>query len=240
MMPPDNLQEAATRYVSLGLSLVEIPHGSKAPKTREWQKKSISDLEKAKAVWSTPRNIGLDHAHSGTCCLDPDDVPHTYEVFEAIGLPLDDYLNADTPKIKGAKGIKPVFKMPKGITLETKKLAWPHHEDGKPKKVKTIFELRGAGGQDVLPPSLHPEGIYYQWVDAYPESYNDFLELPLELLNLWQKWDFYLPIMQSVSPHFKVPNVDRKVKREALTIIQQFNESIDLVSLLEGYGYARK
>jgi putative DNA primase/helicase len=239
MMPPDDLQKAATLYVSLGLSLVEIPHGSKAPKTREWQKNTISDLAKAKAVWSTPRNIGLDHAHSGTCCLDPDDMPHTYEVFETIALSLDTYLNADTPKIKGAKGIKPVFKMPKGLTLETKKLAWPYHEDGK-RKAHTVFELRGAGGQDVLPPSLHPDGIYYQWVDGYPESYDDFLELPSDLLNLWQKWDFYLPIMQSVSPYFKPPKVERKANSDTLDIIQLFNASVDLVTLLERYGYARK
>jgi hypothetical protein len=239
MMPPNNLQEAVTRYISLGLSLVEIPHGSKAPKTREWQKNTVSDLDRAKAVWSMPRNIGLDHAHSGTCCLDPDDMPHTHEAFEAIGLPLDDYLNADTPKIKGAKGIKPVFKMPKGVTLETKKLAWHYQEDGK-RKARTIFELRGAGGQDVLPPSLHPDGIHYQWVDGYPNSYEDFLELPLELLNLWQRWEFYLPIMQSVSPYFKVPKMDRKIKGETSDIIQQFNASVDLVTLLEGYGYARK
>jgi hypothetical protein len=234
-----NLQEAAERYVSQGLVLVPIPHGSKKPVLNDWQRYGVHSLEQARANFKTPHNIGLLHEYSATTTLDVDDEPLAREAFEAVGLHLDDYLNAATPKIKGAKAIKPVFRMPKGKRLETKKLAFPYQENGK-RKARTVFELRGVGGQDVLPPSLHPDCIYYEWVDGYPESYDDFLELPLDLLTLWLKWAFYLPILQSVSPYFEPPKIKRKMNTEALNVIQHFNESFDLVTLLEGYGYVRK
>lgn len=239
-MTPANLQEAAELYLSQGFVLVGIPHGSKAPQEKDWQGKGISDLGEARAIFSTPHNLGLLHSLSGTCCLDIDDEGGAREVFEAIGLNLDSYLTAKTPKIRGAKGIKPVFKMPKGKTHETKKLAWHYTEDGK-RKAHTVFELRGAGGQDVLPPSLHPSGIYYEWLGGYPNSNNDFLELPSELLNLWQKWEFYLPIMRSVNPYFKPTKQERKsTNTETLEIIEKFNASVDIADLLESYGYKRK
>jgi hypothetical protein len=235
-MTPANLQEAAEMYVSQGLVLVPIPHGRKKPVINEWQKHGVDSLEQARAVFKIPHNMGLLHGESGTCCLDIDDESAAHEVFEAIGLNLDGYLNARTPKIKGARGTKPVFKMPKGITLGIKKLAWRDVE-GKP---HNVFELRGAGGQDVLPPSLHPDGIHYEWLDGYPESYDDFLELPSELLNLWQKWEFYAPIMQSVSPYFKAPKIERKANTETSDIIERYNQSVDIAGLLESYSYKRK
>jgi hypothetical protein len=238
-MSPQSSLEAAEMYVSQGLVVVPIPYGSKAPKTPDWQHQSIDDVAKAKAIFATPYNIGLNHKLSGTCCLDIDDDPASREVFTAIGLDLETYLNAPTPKIRGMKGTKPVFKMPKGITLPTHKLAWPYVEDGK-RKAHVVFELRGDGGQDVLPPSKHPDGPHYAWVDDYPSSYDDFAELPSELLNLWQKWEFYLPIMQGVSPYFKPPKFERRTNTEALTIIERYNESVDIRDLLESYGYRRK
>jgi hypothetical protein len=230
--------DAAARYVSQGLVLVPIPHGSKKPLSSEWQKHGVDSTEKAQSIFNTRSNLGVIHEPSATAALDPDD-PLAHEAFESISLNLDDFLNAPTPRIRGAKGIKPIFRMPKGVRLETKKLAFYYEENGK-RKAHTIFELRGVGGQDVLPPSLHPDGIYYEWVDGYPKSYEDFLELPRELLNLWQKWDFYLPIMQSVNPYLKPVTVERKLNPETLSIIEQFNKSVDIAALLEEYGYVRK
>jgi hypothetical protein len=238
-MTPATPRDAAEMYVSQGLVLVQIPHGSKAPQAKDWQRSGIDTLDKARAVFKIPHNIGLLHSLSNTACLDPDDIPLTYEVLATIGLEANDYLNADTPKIKSAKGIKPVFRMPKGLKLETKKLAFLYQEDGK-RKAHTVFELRGAGGQDVLPPSLHPSGIHYEWLGGYPESYDDFLELPSELLNLWQNWDFYLPIMQSVSPYFKPTEKTRNINAETLDIIGRYNQSVDVANLLESYGYRGK
>jgi uncharacterized membrane protein len=232
--------EAAERYISMGLVLVQIPYGSKAPQTKDWQNNGIDTLEQARTIFKGSHNIGLLHQHSETATLDIDDEPLAREAFEAMGLNLDDYLSVATPKIRGAKGIKPVFRMPEGLKLETKKLAFSYKEDGK-RKAHTVFELRGAGGQDVLPPSLHPRGINYEWVDGYPESYSDFLELPSELLNLWQKWEHYTPIMQSANPYFKPIEQERKgTNTEMLEVIEKFNESIDIANLLESYGYQRK
>jgi hypothetical protein len=240
MMTPPTTREAAVRYVSQGFVLVEVPHGRKAPQAKDWQRNGIDDLGRARAVFAAPRNMGLLHSASGTGCLDLDDETAAREVFEAIGLNLDSYLTAKTPKIKGAKGVKPVFKMPKGVMLETKKLAW-HYTEGDKRKAHTIFELRGAGGQDVLPPSLHPSGIHYEWVDGYPNSFDDFLELPSELLKLWENWDFYAPIMQSVSPYFKPVKQERKnTNAETNEIIEKFNHTVDIEDLLESYGYRRK
>jgi hypothetical protein len=238
MSPQSNL-EAARYYVEkIKVTITKIPYGTKAPNNKNWQHHGISTPQDVQSTFRTPHNIGLLHAESATAALDPDN-PLAHEAFESIGLNLSDYQNAPTPRIRGAKGIKPIFRMPKGVRLETKKLAFPYEENGR-RKALTIFELRGAGGQDVLPPSLHPDGIYYEWVDGYPKSYEDFLELPPELLNLWQKWDFYLPIMQSINPYLQPVTVERKLNAETLSIIEQFNKSVDIAALLEEYGYVRK
>ena len=114
------LLEAAEMYISQGLVLVPMPHGTKAPTTDRWQDKGINTLEQARYILSRPQNIGLLHKDSKTLCLDIDD-NQAFEVFDSLGLDLNTYLRDNTPKIKGVKGIKPVYKMPEGEMLEDKK-----------------------------------------------------------------------------------------------------------------------
>jgi hypothetical protein len=54
---------------------------------------------------------------------------------------------------------------------------------------KTILEFRcatadGKTVQDVIPPSVHPSGTKYRWIQGSLET---LTELPRELLDLWQK-----------------------------------------------------
>jgi Bifunctional DNA primase/polymerase, N-terminal len=237
-----SILEAAEHYLSIGLTLVSMPYGSKAPNSNGWQHDGIDSVTKARTRLTKPQNIGNLHDYSRTAALDVDDVPLSYESLDAIALNLDDYLNAPTAKVKTAKGVKPIFRMPDGITLATKKLGFSHRNRETNKIVThNIFELRGAGGHDVLPPSKHPSGIFYEWLDGYPTSRDDFLELPTELLNLWQKWDFYATIMQTVSPYLEVAKVERKkTNTEMLELIEEFNSKSNIADLLREFGYERK
>ena len=55
----------------------------------------------------------------------------------------------------------------------------------------TIFELRGGAlnKQDILPPSVHPDGHVYRTIGKQPERREDVPELPAVLLDLWANWD---------------------------------------------------
>ena len=89
---------------------------------------------------------------------------------------------------------------------------------------------------------MHPSGITYEWLDGYPENYDDFKPLPQELLHLWQHWENYRPLMESLNPHapFTAPKDKTKASPETLNLIERYNQSISLGELLERNGYVRK
>ena len=70
--------EYALEYSRLGLALVGIPAGSKAPSTFGWQTKSTPP-----EYWmqNPSHNIGLLHSLSGTVALDIDHLENTRTIF---------------------------------------------------------------------------------------------------------------------------------------------------------------
>lgn len=181
------LDDELEHYIKmLGFSLVYLEHGRKVPKSHGWQNNPISNLEEALKVWMHGGNVGIHHAASGTAILDIDHLKWTIRALATVDIDLGALLAEPGPKIRSAKGLKPIYRLPEGTELKRKVLTW--HEPGA-LKATTVFELRAGNVQDVLPPSIHPDTrMPYIWEPARPESRDEIPVLPSGLLALWENW----------------------------------------------------
>lgn len=200
-------------FIQLGFALVHIPPGSKAPKGAGWQRDPITTLEEARLKWSTPANVGVVHRQSGTIAVDVDNADGAARALAVVGINLQQLLDAPGPKIKSPRGIKPIYRLPEGVEAKRHALAWPTRETcGLPKrqqKLETIFELRADSTQDVLPGSIHPTGVLYEWIDR-PDTREDIPEVPGGLLTLLENWDALKTMMMEAAPGYKVPVAPNK------------------------------
>jgi putative DNA primase/helicase len=219
-------------YIDAGFSLVPIPKGQKNPILEGWPA-----LRFGLAAFPDGCNIGLNHALSGTAALDLDH-PGAEIALKAAGLDLGALL-ADNPyQVQGnpARTPKAIWRVPEGFTLTAHKLNWPPPESVNPTDRVCIFELRAGKAQDVLPPSIHPDGHTYQWVNDPPAALSDLPELPVSLLKLWVLWDEYAPTMQAACP-WAPAQVAKPAPRNS--VITEFNQRHSATALLEAHGYTK-
>ncbi len=232
-------------YLELGFGLVHIQIGSKAPKGNGWQENPITTTEEAAKAWRHGGNVGMVHAHSGTLALDVDDYEGTKGALERVGISLGDLLNAPGAKIKSPRGIKPLYRLPEGVTLKRVALSWATAETcGLPKReqtLETIFELRAGFTQDVLPGSIHPDRSTYEWLDK-PQTRLDIPEVPGGLLALAQNWPELKPLMLEAAPGYMPPKPRSEGGNEGGGIIGAFNKRFTFSgdSLLEPHNYTLK
>ena len=224
----------------LGWYLVTIPAGSKGPTSFGWQQpeKALSDPDAARLYYeqNPNHNVGLLHGASGTCAVDIDHVENTKLIFEELGIDFSELMQS-APQIIGRENRgKLIFKAPPDLI--THKISWP--VEGDPRKTEVVFELRAGSVQDVLPPSIHPDtGRPYEW--AGRSIWDGLPELPPQLLTLWQEWDKFRPQLQDICPwkkkaEFQPPRKPRP-KGDGTSVIDAFNDSHDMHSLLVQYGY---
>ena len=159
-------------------------------------------------------------------------------------------MSAPGPKIRGRRGLKPLYRVPEGVALEYHALRWPHPTEkdkrGRPKTV-TVLELRtGHGRQDVLPPSIHPDtGKPYRWHPAPPQTREDIPEVSGGLLTLWQNWQDLEPHLLEACPWAETPQSTPAPERttpsrlyaEGESVIDAYNALHPLPDVLEHYGY---
>lgn len=170
---------------NLGFSYVPIPAGMKGPITAGWNQleSSITDVTE---VHKLSENVGLAHAYceTPTCAVDIDDGKETIRYLSKAGIDLKSLLTHSCPAVMCSgrpNSLKAIFTLPEGVgPLLTKTV-----KVGR----KIILEFRcatadGKTVQDVIPPSVHPSGTSYRWLQGSLES---LTELPQELLDLWQE-----------------------------------------------------
>ena len=168
-----------------GFSYVPIPSGMKGPITAGWNQLAscITDANEAHRLSG---NVGIAHAYckTPTCAVDIDDGKETLRYLAAKGIALRELLTTRGPAIMWSgrpNSLKAIFRLPNSVgPLLTKTV-----------KVngKIILEFRcatadGKTVQDVIPPSIHPSGTKYRWLQG---SLGSLTELPKELLDLWQE-----------------------------------------------------
>jgi hypothetical protein len=236
--------ESALYYVkTFNWTLVPIPPGTKNPTTPGWNiaENAIQTEEDAKFWIDHPDwNMGLLLSESRIVALDVDNLQNTQLALLAMGLDYDKLLE-NTPRIVGRPGRdKALFLAPPDIVLSRKTLAWENKETG---KSEVVFELRAGAIQDVLPPSIHPDTkLPYKW-KSYPSD--GIQPLPKELLTIWKEWDKFKPQLLAACPWAKVsepapPKKIRTVNKKSEDVIGAYNDSNNIESLLEHYGYRRR
>lgn len=164
------------QYESLRLKLTHIPPGEKGPTHEEWNLFPTSYTKLYNGY--SDYNLGLLHGHSRTCCLDIDDL-ETAESIPNFKELIDAGLKYESGK---PNRIKVLFRIPKkyDITLFT---THPLRYEGKIFGQFRCVSVSGTSMQDVLPPSLHPDGFQYHWIDELPKSFKDIPKLPKAIID---------------------------------------------------------
>jgi len=172
-------------YAAAGWALCALQPGTKKPAGKKWTTTgAIRNPVQAARLAAA----GLVHEQSGTCAVDFDDLAGARTWLAAQGIDADALLSheqavhIDSGRENRAKLL---FCAPKGCPpLRTHKVCG---EGG-----AVLLELRHAGAQDVLPPSMHPStGKPYAWRYGEPlaGSWSCLPDLPPGLLALWQSLD---------------------------------------------------
>jgi hypothetical protein len=201
-----------TQQWDFGLTYME--RGEKGPNHHGWNRDEqiITDPAAAEAHWRLHRdhNLGGVLSVSGRVTFDGDgDAWQMDLALEAVGLNRELILAAGAQLQGRPERCKAMFAVPEGVSLVHRQLKWPSPTPkGKP---VTIFELRAGAIQDVLPPSLHPEGMHYRWIRG-PWEMGGFPPVPADLLDLWRNWDQRLPLMLAARPWELPPEVGRPAR----------------------------
>ena len=171
-------------YLRMGMALVAIPALKKGPRTQGWQEIACTDQDELQRG-----NVGINHALSGTCCLDVDNEERFLAWWTAQGFSEAAITtirsNAPTWSSGRPGRWKVMFRAPQGLRT------MPRHAQG--------FELRAAGGQDVLPPSrvMLEDGSEWNYTWLTPMvPVADLPMLPARLLERVQA----TPAAQPVAP----------------------------------------
>jgi len=158
---PKTIPDDALAYHALGWCVIPIRAGKKLPAIRSWkQYQKVRPDENQLRKWfaANNRNIAvvLGPVSADLACRDFDTMAE-YEKWSKAYTDLAKKL----PTVRTAKGMHVYFE----ADIEGIK----HIANG---------ELRGKGGYCLLPPSVHPEGPVYQWVN--PLSNGNLIKLDIE------------------------------------------------------------
>ena len=218
----------ALQYLAKGYSVIPLAPKQKGPKLSGWSKycEELMPPTEAQLHFGKNNNIGLCMGPASNLCavdIDTDD-PEIIKKIEKI-------LPVSPLRKKGAKGYTVLYKY-NGMASKSVK-------DDKGNGV----DFLSSGRQTVLPPSIHPSGIEYQWLsettlldvakDHLPELPISSVERVLELFKVTPKEKPKEPVA-----FYKDANLDEA--KHALTFLDA-DESYDQwvqvgLALQDGFG----
>ncbi|MBT9165309.1 MAG: Regulatory protein RepA [candidate division WS2 bacterium] len=155
--------EYAQYYLSKGLSIIPLKERDKTPAIQSWKeyqtKKPTTDKLGEWFADNLANNVGVITGRiSGIAVVDLDSP-------EAVRFARDNKL-PPTPLVKTAKGYHCFYRYRDGIKNFQKRDDLPG------------IDLRGDGGYVVAPPSIHPTGKRYEWVEGKGLDDLPLAELP--------------------------------------------------------------
>ena len=171
-----------------GWALVPMPVGSKGPTHSGWntRERCITNSEQCHKL--TGANVGLAHAYctpNPTCAIDIDNYKQAKAWLATHDLDLNLLLLAPGAVViwSGKEfSLKLIYRLPPGVPpVESKKI---NGNDGKSALEFRCATKDGRTVQDLLPPSIHPDGHEYQWIGQGNPLH--LLEIPPAVLALWQ------------------------------------------------------
>jgi hypothetical protein len=156
-------QEAANHYVGLGFSVIPLENKGKRPVVAwsDYQNRVATPEEIHQWFSGTDYNLGIVTGRvSGLSVIDCDN-ESAVTLARAKGLP-------DCPTVKTGRGFHFYFKDEEGVGNFQKRDDLPG------------IDLRGQGGYVVAPPSVHANGIQYEWLRMANGSYLHLPEWAIE------------------------------------------------------------
>ncbi len=139
--------EAARAYVRAGCAVVPVPHGRKGPVIDAWQTLRLTEADLPR-YFGNCENVGRINGEPSHHLTDVDlDCSETLALGPSFLPPTD--------LVHGRPG-KPASHH--SYISEGAKLEQFEDVDG-----SMLVELRGNGGQTLVPPSVHPSGEVFQW-----------------------------------------------------------------------------
>ena len=245
--------EHAFAYIQRGWNLVMMPMKTKGPTHPGWNAPSelVNTPEKAiRKLSQGPQNMGLVHLPSGTGAIDVDDEAWARVILEEFGLDYDEVMDYGMRIRSKANRDKAIFAgVPADMPLL--KVSWPKQDAKSPVDRFTVIEFRAGPNQDVLPPSLHPDGHHYTWAEGKaPWDFDDLPQIPPKLLDFWRafadKSSGLREEIENLCPWKKVHvgrryvQASRSVSSEQHDLIGAFNRSASVEDLLHNAGYKLK
>jgi len=243
----------AFAYMQRGWSLVMMPMKTKGPNYPGWNAPSelVNTPERAiKKFAQGPQNMGVVHQPSGTCAIDVDDEAWARHILEEFGLDYDEIMDFGLRIRSKANRDKAIFAGVPG-DMPLLKVTWPKQDAKHPTDRFTIIEFRAGPNQDVLPPSLHPDGHHYTWAEGKaPWDFEELPQIPPKLLDFWrtladrnsglrEEIDNLCPWKKQHSGRRYV-QASRAVSNEHNDVIGAFNRMASVEDLLSQAGYKKK
>jgi predicted P-loop ATPase len=242
-MPGHISEHAFTLVKNYGFHLVPCRANSKVPIPENWQNKAISDPNVARKTWSGEEgeklNMGVNLGLSRLASLDIDDPFAAEMIFKEFGVDIEEY-RKHSPVVQGTPGCyRIMFRLPEGVELGKHVIRWPKKEE--PSTWETVFELRSGPSQDVLPPSMHPDGHAYIWLT---KPHGTIPELPEEMIVWWRQWEVFKKQAVALCPWLpeQAPERPRNYAPKPRTgdsVIEAWNQAHPLRSMLEAKNYTK-
>ena len=163
--PTGSALDWALHYAAEGLRVIPIKPGEKRPAPRAWQDAATDDAEVIRAWWTglyRDHGVGLvlgpqpsgDNLFAVDIDVHGDDGFATLEAWEAEhGALPETWLS-----ITGSGGAHMIFRAPADASVR--------NQQGHGRRIGPGVDIRGAGGQIVVAPTVHPTGDPYQWGSA--------------------------------------------------------------------------
>jgi putative DNA primase/helicase len=166
---------AALQYAGLGWRVHPLRPRGKVPLLNDWPSKATTDLDTIRGWWRQwpDANIGLATGRASGCwVLDCDPAHGGLETLQMLE---DSHgLLPVTPTcLTGGGGDHRYFRMPAGLDIRNSASA-----------LGAGLDVRGEGGQVVAPPSVHPNGQTYLWLEGQTPFDCELADAPGWLLEL--------------------------------------------------------
>lgn len=249
MSTPSDLRESAHRYLDMGLSV--IPTNGKKPNWDVLPQEIDQEKGTKRGVWhefrerfpteselndwfSDSRTTGLagvgGHQSGNVLVVDFDSMPTFREWYGRMPAGLVENL----PWSKTSQGMHLWVRCadPGNNTILA---ATPAPTPEQPHAIKALIETRAEGGYALLPPSLHPSGRHYEAVRG---NWDQIPVVSMELVSAIFTTAASVSHVQIAAPKRRELQVKQ---RRSITrvdeIIDEFNRRVNIVQLLESYGY---
>ena len=221
--PPQN-QRAALHYARHGWSVFPLRANEKRPATGDGFKSATTNTAQINHWFARSAcNVGIATGN-GLFVFDLDikDGKNGRAVLSALEDEhgqLPDTLTAQTQ----SGGLHYFFAIPPELNLRNSTDLFSDQYGGG-------LDVRCNGGYVVAAPSKTAQG-YYRWIQKYPVA-----ELPENWLQLLQQPERDKAAQQAQKRHLKRAQIERLIPGQ-ISVIDQFNETYDLATILQNHGY---